>query len=119
MKPKPRLSKAYTELMKSYKYKAKKRISGLDTDNFWDKFVKERYPEEKCIEVFKCSRVTFIYLIKILRPYISPKQSATPINPSLHMLKGNLSLFEIHVSFYFIYSLYYQHIQYILQFSFF
>ncbi|XP_012278263.1 protein ALP1-like [Orussus abietinus] len=60
----------------------------LSVENWWEIFVQERYPDERCIECFKCSRKTYIYLTKILRPHIRPKVGVIPQLAALNMLKG-------------------------------
>ena len=62
-----------------------------DNDKWWDDFVKERFPEDKCIKYFKCSRKTYFYLIKFLKPYVAPRGlHAYNQEDNLYLRKGKL-----------------------------
>lgn len=51
------------------KHLANKVVQDFD---WWEDFVKEEFPNEKCLHYFKCSRKTFTYFLKALRPYVTP-----------------------------------------------
>lgn len=44
----------------------------LESD-WWIDFVKKNYPQEQCLKNLKCSRKTYLYLVKFLKPYTTPK----------------------------------------------
>lgn len=59
----------------------KSLVSNSTSDNdsiksepdWWCEFAREDYSTEKCLQLFKCSRRTYMSLIKTLKPHISPK----------------------------------------------
>lgn len=56
--------------------------------DWWDAFVKDDYSNEKCLQHFKCSRKTFTFLVKSLKPYIAPKIGALDSESPLYLRKG-------------------------------
>lgn len=44
-----------------------------DEPDWWEVFVKEKYPDDKCLKYFKCTRKTYTFLIEALKPYLAPK----------------------------------------------
>ena len=67
-------------------------LSSETSDNdsdWWNTFVNEQYPNEKCIKHLKCSRKTYMVLIKALKPHIAPRIGAMlDENSSLYFRKG-------------------------------
>ncbi|XP_003428014.1 putative nuclease HARBI1 [Nasonia vitripennis] len=56
--------------------------------DWWDAFVKDNYSNEKCLQYFKCSRKTFTFLVKLLKPHIAPKIGALDSDSPLYLRKG-------------------------------
>ncbi|XP_014238970.1 putative nuclease HARBI1 [Trichogramma pretiosum] len=60
-----------------------------DEPDWWETFVKEQYPDEKCQKYFRCSRKTYIYLVKSLKSYVAPRAGSTTFDSSKsYMGKG-------------------------------
>lgn len=57
--------------------------------DWWDAFAKDNYSNEKCLQYFKCSRKTFTFLVKSLKPHIAPKIGALDSESPLYLRKGN------------------------------
>lgn len=56
--------------------------------NWWEVFSHDRYPEEMCLEYLKCSRKTYIHLVKSLRPHLKPGVRAVTQRHSSDVLRG-------------------------------
>lgn len=67
---------------------ASKPSSLPDESNWWEKFVKEGYPDDKCLRYFKCSRKTYMYLIETLKPHIALKVGMMEEESEIYMRKG-------------------------------
>jgi hypothetical protein len=59
-----------------------------DESDWWNIFVNEEFPDEKCLNYFKCSRKTFLFLIKALKPHIGPKINRLSKNNSIPLSKS-------------------------------
>ncbi|XP_058789664.1 putative nuclease HARBI1 [Phymastichus coffea] len=79
--------------MSSDKTLSKQSNVASDNDsNWWFEFVNEDYSTEKCLQLFKCSRRTYMFLVKTLKPHISPKFGALPEQDSLIQLRKGITV---------------------------